>query len=74
MITQKKKCVVDSFPPLPWAKEEKGENFVHPFLIFMLAETRMKNKEKKCSSFGSSLAKSFKEEGRRKVEEVRPCM
>jgi len=49
-------------------KKRKERIFVHPFLIFILAETRKKNKEKNFSSFGSSLANNFKEEGRRKVK------
>ena len=65
---RKKNVCVVFVPPLLELKKRKGGNFVHPFLIFILAETRKKNKETNFSSFGSSLANNFKEEGRRKVK------
>ena len=40
---------------------------------FAVTRQRKEQKKKGCSSF-NTLAENLKEEGRRKVEEIRPCM
>ena len=57
-----------------WETKKKRKERMCVIVPPIAVSWRKEKQKKKCSSFGSSLAENFKEEGRRKIEEVRPCM